>query len=189
MALTGFSTGRGRGGSHRSGSHGSSGGGCSSSSQNHDSSSSSSSGSSGSGSSGSSSGSSYDDDDSYGSGSTGSSSGGRTTTRRPTYRSSPTATSTGGSTSLRNGTARLISCADANTPYARVRVTNPNGKAARFSAHVDFLDASGITVTDDYADVRVPARGQATVKVKVGGEGLAAEVDHCATDREAILSN
>ncbi|MFI7010420.1 hypothetical protein [Streptomyces sp. NPDC050145] len=173
MALTGFSTGRGRGGSHKS-SGGSGGGGCSSSSQSHDSSSSS----------------RYDhddDDDSYGSGSSGSSSGGYT--RRPDYGSTPTATSTGGTSRLRDGQATLIRCADAKTPYALVRVSNPNGRTADFRARVEFDDAGGIEITRHFADVEVPARGTATVKVKVGGEGLAAGVHDCVLEPEAdVLS-
>ncbi|QNS08740.1 hypothetical protein [Streptomyces xanthii] len=174
MVLTGFTSGRGRGGSHKS--SGGSGGGCSSSSQNHDSSSSS----------------RYDDDDDdyYGggsSGSSGSSSGGYT--RRPDYGSTPTATSTGGTSRLRDGTATLIRCADAKTPYALVRVSNPNGRTADFRARVAFEDASGIQITSQFGDVEVPARGTATVKVKLGGEGLAAEVAHCELDPEAdVLS-
>ncbi|GHH77106.1 hypothetical protein GCM10018793_24340 [Streptomyces sulfonofaciens] len=184
LALTGFVPARSHGGhSHHSG-----GGGCSSSHQDHDGSSSGS-GYGSSSTSGSSSGSSYgssstsgsaygDDDDAYGSG--GSTSGGayrRYPTRHPTSSSSPT-----GDGRLKDAKVRLIGCATQKAPYATVELTNGNTKAARFWASVTFVDADGITVTDASDDLKVPAGGKATTRLKVGGEGLAELVDHCDVD-------
>jgi hypothetical protein len=184
LALTGFSTGRGRGGSHSS-SHGGSGGGCSSSSQDHDSSRSSSTSGGGSYSSGGS-GSSYgsDDDDDYGT------SGGGSYNRRPNYGSRPTSSSGSGSgKALQDGTAKLVACATPASPHATVEVSNPNGRKATFSVSVTFEDARGITVVDRYADVTVPARGKSTVEVEVGGSGLVDSVDHCEVDRQALVDD
>ncbi|MEU1002056.1 hypothetical protein [Streptomyces tibetensis] len=188
LALTGFSSGRGRGGSHG---HrgGGSGGGCSSSSQDHDSSRSSTS-SGGAYGSGGSSGGSYrsDDDDDY-SGSS-SSSGGSSYTRRPGYGSTPTSSSGSGSRkALKDGTARLVSCASPAAPYATVEVSNPNGRKADFSVSVTFEDDRGITVVSRYGDVTVPANGRATVDVRVGGSGLVDSVDHCEVDRQALVDD
>ncbi|MGI5426584.1 hypothetical protein [Streptomyces sp. CA-179760] len=181
LALTGFSTGRGRGGSHGHGGS-SGGGGCSSSSQNHDSSRSS---TSGGGSYGSSGGSYDSDDDSYGS-----SGGGSSYTRRPDYGSTPTSSSGSGSRkALRDGTAKLVSCATPARPYATVEVGNPNGREADFSVSVTFEDAQGITVVDRYGDVTVPANGKATVDVRVGAAGLVDSVDHCEVDRQALVDD
>ncbi|MET8222353.1 hypothetical protein [Streptomyces sp. NPDC005301] len=186
LALTGFSTGRGHGGSRHSGGGG---GGCSSSSQNHDSSSSTSGGgsySSGSTTSGSGGDDDYydsdDDDDAYGSGSTGSSSTGGYN-RRPTHRS----TSGSGSKGPKDGTARLVSCATERAPYATVEVTNPNSRKVTFRADVTFYDENDlpIPVTRGYGRVTVPANGKDTVRVEVGGSGLAASVDHCEVSRTA----
>ncbi|MFE9998250.1 hypothetical protein [Streptomyces avermitilis] len=192
LALTGFSRGRGHGGSH--GGH-SSGGGCSSSSQNHDSSSSSTSGggsySSGSTTSGAGSDDSYDDsdDDSYssGSGSSGSS-GGSTYNRRPTHRSHPTSSS-GGDEPLKDGTARVVSCATKKAPYATVEVKNPNARKGTFWITVSFMGKDGLEIVDHYVDVRVPAKGKATVDVEVGGAGLVDDVDHCEVDPVAESSS
>ncbi|MFJ7334755.1 hypothetical protein ACIQUU_16075 [Streptomyces sp. NPDC101116] len=186
LALTGFSSGRGRGGSHG---HSGGGGGCSSSSQDHDSSSSSSSG--GSYGSGGSSGGSYgsDDDDYYGS-SGGSSSGGGSYTRRPDHGSTPTSSSgSGGRKALEDGTARLVSCATPARPYATVEVSNPNGRTADFSVSVTFEDDRGLTVVSRYGEVTVPANGRATVDVRVGGSGLVDSVDHCEVDRQALVDD
>ncbi|MEU5392286.1 hypothetical protein [Streptomyces tibetensis] len=189
LALTGFSSGRGRGGSHG---HrgGGSGGGCSSSSQDHDSSRSSTSSGGAYGSGGSSGGSyrSDDDDDDY-SGSS-SSSGGSSYTRRPGYGSTPTSSSGSGSRkALKDGTARLVSCATPAAPYATVEVSNPNGRKADFSVSVTFEDDRGITVVSRYGDVTVPANGRATVDVRVGGSGLVDSVDHCEVDRQALVDD
>ncbi|MFE7896072.1 hypothetical protein ACFU3E_00745 [Streptomyces sp. NPDC057424] len=168
LALTGFSSGRGRGGGHG----GSGGGGCSSSSQDHDSSKSS-----------TSSGGSYgSDDDGH------ASSGGSSYTRRPNYGSTPTSSS-GGGRALKDGTAQLISCATPEAPYATVEVRNPNGRKAGFSVSVTFEDARGITVVDRYGEVTVPANGTATVDVRVGGSGLVDSVDHCEVDRRALVDD
>ncbi|MFJ7341369.1 hypothetical protein ACIQU3_13885 [Streptomyces sp. NPDC101110] len=190
LALTGFSSGRGRGGSHG---HSGGGGGCSSSSQDHDSSSSSSS-SGGSYGSGGSSGGSYgsDDDDYYGSSSSsgGSSSGGGSYTRRPDHGSTPTSSSgSGGRKALEDGTARLVSCATPARPYATVEVSNPNGRTADFSVSVTFEDDRGLTVVSRYGEVTVPANGRATVDVRVGGSGLVDSVDHCEVDRQALVDD
>ncbi|MFJ9816658.1 hypothetical protein ACIRU3_15550 [Streptomyces sp. NPDC101151] len=172
LALTGFS--RGHGHSRHSGS----GGGCSSSHQDHDSSSSS---TSGGGSYGG--GSSYDDSDDDGYGSSGGTGGYH---RRPTNR----ATSSSGSTGrpLADGTAKLISCASEQTPYATVEITNPNSRRADFQARVTFYDADGtLLLNNASAEVSVPANGRATTRVTLG-KRLLPSVDHCAADREAPLS-
>ncbi len=174
LALTGFSTGRGHG--HSRG-HSSGGGGCSSSSQDHDSSSNSS--TSGGGSSGSTYGA---DDDVYGT-----SSGGSGYTRRPHHRSTPSPSATGNTKSPQNGTVRLIKCADATRPYATVQVSNPNSKSMRFDVHVAFLDVNGGTVEALFHEVQVPAKGKVTAKVPVGGDDLAAEVDRCDVDPDALV--
>jgi hypothetical protein len=163
MALTGFSTGRHGSRSH----HGSGGGGCSNSSQDHDSSSSSTSGGS-SGFSGSTSDSTSD-----------SGSGSGTYNRRPNYRSTPSSSSTGSGQSLQDGTATLVSCATKKAPYATVEVKNPNARKGTFKVSVTFMDDQDIAITDDYADVTVPAKGKATVRVKVGITGVIDSVDHC----------
>ncbi|MFF4254257.1 hypothetical protein ACFY1L_23915 [Streptomyces sp. NPDC001663] len=179
LALTGFSKGR----HHSSSRHGSGGGGgCSSSSQDHDSSSSSTSG-------GGSYDSSYDDDDddSYGSsGSSGSSSGGSSYTRRPTYRSTPTSSSTGNSSTL-DGTAKLLSCATEKKPYATVEVSNPNGREVDYWVDVTFKDAQNNELVQKTADVEVPAKGRATVKVHLYSS-LIDQVDHCEVDPEVYGS-
>jgi hypothetical protein len=194
LALTGFSTGRGHGGSSRHGGGG--GGGCSSSSQDHDSSSSTSSGgsySSGSTTSGSGDDDYYDndnskddDDDAYGSGSTGGSSTGGYH-RRPTHRSS----SGSGSRAPEDGTARLVSCATERAPYATVEVSNPNARKVTFRVDVTFYDENDIRipVTRGYERVTVPANGKDTVRVEVGGSGLAASVDHCEVARTAMAQD
>jgi hypothetical protein len=184
LALTGFSSGRGRGGSH--GHRSSGGGGCSSSSQDHDSSRSSTSSGGSYGSSGTSGGSYGSDDDDYGSSS---SSGGSSYNRRPHYGSTPTSSS-GSGKALKDGTARLVDCATPAAPYATVEVRNPNGRKADFSVSVTFEDAQGITVVSRYGDVTVPANGTATVDVRVGGgAGLVDSVDHCEVDRQALVDD
>ncbi|MEU6819440.1 hypothetical protein ABZ921_02340 [Streptomyces atriruber] len=185
LALTGFTTGRGHGGSSRHGGGGG-GGGCSNSSQDHDSSSSSSSGSSGSGSSGSStSGSGYDDDDVYGS-----SSGGRdgdsggTRRRLPNDRSTASSSPEGRRTE--DGKAKLVRCATKAAPYATVKVTNDNAKAGRFWVSVTFVDAEGITIIEQSEKIKVPANGKATTRVEIGGGGLVDSLDHCEVDPQAL---
>ncbi|WP_394433156.1 hypothetical protein [Streptomyces sp. SGAir0957] len=185
LALTGFSTGRGHGGSH--GHSGGGGGGCSSSSQNHDSSSSSSSSGGSSGSSGS----TYDDDDySYGDDSSGSSSasGGSGYTRRPGYRSTPSSSASGGDDSLEEGTTRLVRCATARQPYATVEVTNPNSRTHTFEVFVIFRDAQDTQVDAGRAKVKVRGDGKATVKVPFddGQGGSISAVDHCDVDPKAF---
>lgn len=176
LALTGFSKGR----HHSSSRHGSGGGGgCSSSSQDHDSSSSSTSG-------GGSYDSSYDDDDDDSYGSSGSSSGGSSYTRRPTYRSTPTSSSTGSSSTL-DGTAKLLSCATEKKPYATVEVSNPNGREVDYWVDVTFKDAQDGELVQKSADVEVPAKGKATVKVHLYSS-LIDQVDHCEVDPEVYGS-
>ncbi|MFG2603974.1 hypothetical protein ACGFT2_10555 [Streptomyces sp. NPDC048514] len=196
LSLTGFSSGR-----HRS-HHGSGGGGCGSSHQDHDTSTSSTSG-----------GGSYDDpdDDYYGSsgttggtGTTGgvAATGGTGTTggtvatggsgttgesrygRRPTHRA--TSTPSGGSAEpLRDGTARLISCATQDRPYATVEITNPNGRDAEFQTRVTFYDDEGTEILDNSSyTVEVPAKGKATARVTAGGRILP-KVHRCEADRVA----
>ncbi|MEU6764047.1 hypothetical protein ABZ916_16170 [Streptomyces sp. NPDC046853] len=184
MALTGFTTGRGHGGSRHGGGGG--GGGCSSSSQDHDSSSSSSSGSSGSSGS-TTSGSGYDDDDdSYGSsGDTSSSSSGGSYTRRPTHDSTPSGSSDGGQ--LQDAKATLVTCATKTAPYATVRVTNGNEKKGRFWVSVTFVDDNGLTIIEESEKVTVPGKGKVTTRVEISGEGLADSVDHCEVDPQALV--
>jgi hypothetical protein len=127
-----------------------------------------------------------DDDDVYGT-SSGSSSGGSNYTRRPHYRSTPSASATGSRKTPENGTVRLIRCADAKTPYATVQVSNPNNKTVRFDVHVAFLDMNGGTVEALFHEIKVPAKGKVTARVPVGGDDMAAEVDHCDVDPEALV--
>ncbi|MFD4628560.1 hypothetical protein ACFVYR_01470 [Streptomyces sp. NPDC058284] len=192
LALTGFTTGRGHGGSSRHGSGGGGGGGCSSSSQDHDSSSSSSSGGyGGSGASGSttSGGSSHDDDDDYGD-SYGSGGRGRSTTGGGTYNRRPgshsTASSSPGGGSRHDAKATLVKCATKSAPYATVKVTNGNARSDRFYVSVTFVDADGITIIEQTEKVKVPGRDKATVRVEIGGGGLADSVDHCEVDPQAL---
>jgi hypothetical protein len=107
------------------------------------------------------------------------------TNRRSDYRSTPgpTATSGGGSSSLRDGTAKLVSCATATKQYATVEVSNPNSRKATFSVDVTFKDAEDNEVDFNYADVKVPANGRATVRVRV--LGTSTPVDHCEVDPRA----
>ena len=112
-------------------------------------------------------------------------SGGSSYTHRPNYRSTPTSTATSGSgsSSLLDGTARLVSCATATKQYATVEVSNPNSRKATFSVDVTFKDAQDNEVDFDYADVKVPANGKATVRVRV--LGTSTPVDHCEVDPRA----
>ncbi|MFB6674732.1 hypothetical protein ACFVDQ_12750 [Streptomyces sp. NPDC057684] len=173
LALTGFSTGRGHGGSGKSksrGSSSSSGGGCSSSKQNHGGSSSSTTG-----------GSSYDDDDdSYGSSSSGSSgytSGGSSYNRRPTR--TPSTSGSGRSADI---TAKVLKCAGKDSPYASVELRNRGSREGRYNLTLHFQDASDITVIDGSTSVTVPANGTKIAKVKPGGVGLLKSIDHCRLD-------
>ncbi|MER7869305.1 hypothetical protein ABTZ90_19980 [Streptomyces cellulosae] len=157
LTLTGFSTGRGHGGS--SGHHdGDSGGGCSSSSQNHD----------------SSSGGShrdYDDDDyddyddDYGS------SGG------------PGGSET--SMSPEAATVTLVECASEQTPYATVEVTNDDTVDGTFSVTVVFKDAAGEELTRGTEEVLVPAGETTTAEVPVDDETSLPQIDECELDSYA----
>ncbi|WP_081241312.1 hypothetical protein [Streptomyces viridosporus] len=163
LGLTGFSTGRGHGGSGDGGG----GGGCSSSSQNHDSSSGSSGGSH-----------RYDDDDDddaydYGNGSdydegsngSGGSSG-----------------SGNGSSSLQDATVELLSCASKKAPYATVEVTNPNAVAGVFTVTVVFENASGAKVVSRSQRVEVAGDDTATARVDVDDTGRAPRITDCALE-------
>ncbi|NEA85728.1 hypothetical protein G3I38_14740 [Streptomyces sp. SID7958] len=156
LTLTGFSTGRHRGGD------GGGGGGCSSSSQNHDSSPKSGGGYHR----------DYDDDDDdydYGSGSSGSDSTGAT------------ATST-----LTDATVELLSCASKSARHATVRVTNPNPSDGTFTVRVVFEDRAGVRIITGRQQVDVPADDTVTVRVPVGGDAKrAARVAHCEPEPEA----
>ncbi|MER5831906.1 hypothetical protein ABT116_13970 [Streptomyces sp. NPDC002130] len=182
LALTGFSSGRGRGGSNGH-SGGGGGGGCSSAGQDHDSSRSSTSSGGAYGSGGSSGSYGSDDDDDYGSGT-----GGGSYTRRPDHGSTPTSGS-GSGKALKDGIARLVSCATPAAPYATVEVSNPNGRTADFSVSVTFEDDLGITVVSRGGDVTVPANGKATVDVRVGGSGLVDSVDRCKVEGRAPVDD
>ncbi|WP_371673913.1 hypothetical protein OG985_43300 [Streptomyces sp. NBC_00289] len=179
LTMTGFSSGR-----HGHGRSSSGGGGCSSSSQNHGGSSTSSGSTSGSSSSDS-----YrsgDDDSAYGSSDSG---GGSGYTRRPSHRSTPTSSSTGSSTTLKAGTAKLISCATASTPYATVEITNPNKRKADFQAWVTFYDAEGtLLLRTQSVMVTVPAKAKANTHVKLGKRFLAS-VDLCQVDQQVEPAN
>ncbi|MFB7996636.1 hypothetical protein ACFC4G_27900 [Streptomyces sp. NPDC056002] len=172
LALTGFSTGRGHGSSKSRGhSSSSSGGGCSSSKQNQSGSSSSTTG-----------GSSYDDDDdsygSSGSGSSGYTSGGSSYNRRPTR--NPSTSGSGRSADI---TAKVLTCAGKDSPYASVELRNRGSRDGRYNLTLHFQDASDITVIDGTTSVTVPAKGTKIAKVKPGGDsGLLRSIDHCLLD-------
>ncbi|WP_019075504.1 hypothetical protein [Streptomyces hokutonensis] len=108
-----------------------------------------------------------------------------TNRRSSNYRSTPgsTASSGSGTSSLLDGTAKLVSCATATKRYATVEVSNPNDRKVTFSVNVTFLDAQDSEVDFDFADVKVPAKGRATVRVAVRDSSTS--VDHCRVDQEA----
>ncbi|MFF3503740.1 hypothetical protein [Streptomyces sp. NPDC003247] len=163
LALTGFSTGRGHGGSSHSDSDGG-GGGCSSSSQDHDDSSSSGGGTTSSGSSGYR---DYDkddeDDDTADTGGSGSSS---VTTSEP-------------------ATVELVSCATADQPYATVEVTNPNDVPYDFAVNVYFLDAYESMLDAAQPTVTVPAHGTKSVRVAFDADAAGEAPDRCETEPTA----
>ncbi|MGA5794120.1 hypothetical protein ACPC27_06390 [Streptomyces cellulosae] len=156
LALTGFSTGRGHGGSSGHHDGDSSGGGCSSSSQNHDSSSGSHR--------------DYDDDDDYddeyGSGSSGS--GGSEASPSPDA-----------------ATVTLVDCASEQTPYATVEVTNDDTVDGTFSVTVVFKDAAGEELTRGTEEVLVPAGETTTAEVPVDDETSLPQIDECELDSYA----
>lgn len=156
LALTGFSTGRGHGGSSGHHDGDSSGGGCSSSSQNHDSSSGSHR--------------DYDDDDDYddeyGSGSSGS--GGSEASPSPDA-----------------ATVTLVECASEQTPYATVEVTNDDTLDGTFSVTVVFKDAAGEELTRGTEEVLVPAGETTTAEVPVDDETSLPQIDECELDSYA----
>ncbi|MET8495666.1 hypothetical protein ABZW15_30135 [Streptomyces cellulosae] len=157
LTLTGFSTGRGHGGS--SGHHdGDSGGGCSSSSQNHD----------------SSSGGShrdYDDDDydDY----------------DDDYGSSGGSGGSEASMSPEAATVTLVECASEQTPYATVEVTNDDTVDGTFSVTVVFKDAAGEELTRGTEEVLVPAGETTTAEVPVDDETSLPQIDECELDSYA----
>ncbi|MGA5878992.1 hypothetical protein ACPC3D_24695 [Streptomyces cellulosae] len=155
LALTGFSTGRGHGGS--SGHHdGDSGGGCSSSSQNHD----------------SSSGGShrdYDDDDDY----------------DDDYGSSGGSGGSEASMSPDAATVTLVECASEQMPYATVEVTNDDTLDGTFSVTVVFKDAAGEELTRGTEEVLVPAGETTTAEVPVDDETSLPQIDECELDSYA----
>ncbi|MGV9877554.1 hypothetical protein ACWDUG_33680 [Streptomyces cellulosae] len=158
LTLTGFSTGRGHGGSsgHHDGDSG--GGGCSSSSQNHD----------------SSSGGShrdYDDDDydDY----------------DDDYGSSGGSGSSEASMSPDAATVTLVECASEQTPYATVEVTNDDTVDGTFSVTVVFKDAAGEELTRGTEEVLVPAGETTTAEVPVDDETSLPQIDECELDSYA----
>ncbi|MFF4659393.1 hypothetical protein [Streptomyces sp. NPDC001381] len=152
LALTGFSTGRSRG--HGSG-EGGGGGGCSSSGQDHD----------GSSSSGGSGGSRYHDDDYDDDTSV---SGGSSGSTQPAE--------------VQDATTVLLSCATKKTPYATVRVDNPNAVDATFSFEVEFLNDQADVVYRKPMTAYVSADGSTRVPVKVDDTSLFSRFDHCRVD-------
>ncbi|CAL9474251.1 hypothetical protein SUDANB21_02914 [Streptomyces sp. enrichment culture] len=158
LTLTGFSTGRGHGGSsgHHDGDSG--GGGCSSSSQNHD----------------SSSGGShrdYDDDDydDY----------------DDDYGSSGGSGGSEASMSPEAATVTLVECASEQTPYATVEVTNDDTVDGTFSVTVVFKDAAGEELTRGTEEVLVPAGETTTAEVPVDDETSLPQIDECELDSYA----
>ncbi|MDX3415457.1 hypothetical protein PV661_14505 [Streptomyces sp. MD20-1-1] len=160
LTLTGFSTGRGHGGS--SGHHdGDSGGGCSNSSQNHD----------------SSSGGShrdyddddYDDYDDY----------------DDDYGSSGGPGGSEASMSPDAATVTLVECASEQTPYATVEVTNDDTVDGTFSVTVVFKDAAGEELTRGTEEVLVPAGETTTAEVPVDDETSLPQIDECELDSYA----
>ncbi|MBT3154742.1 hypothetical protein HTV45_28380 [Streptomyces sp. CHD11] len=155
LTLTGFSAGRGHGGSSGDGG----GGGCSSSGQNHDSS----------GSGGGSHRDDDDDDDDYGADDSdyGSDSGG---------------TGDGGvsdATSELDARVDLVDCASPETPYATVDVTNQNATAGVFTVTVRFEDATGAEVVTRTRDVAVPGSGTVPVRVDVDADQDVSRIAAC----------
>ncbi|GAA0189496.1 hypothetical protein OG986_14135 [Streptomyces cellulosae] len=155
LTLTGFSTGRGHGGSsgHHDGDSG--GGGCSSSSQNHD----------------SSSGGShrdYDDDD-----------------YDDDYGSSGGSGGSEASMSPDAATVTLVECVSEQTPYATVEVTNDDTVDGTFSVTVVFKDAAGEELTRGTEEVLVPAGETTTAEVPVDDETSLPQIDECELDSYA----
>jgi len=166
LALTGFSSGHGKGNSSR---HSSDGGGCSSSSQDHDSSTSGGGGPHGSSSS----------SDSYDSVTSTGDSGGSS---QPT----PTAAhSSGTAQPLKDGTAVLVRCVSMEDPYATVEIRNPNGRDGLFTVKVNFKDKHGYTMIDTSDQVPVPAKDKTTFRVPVASSGRVDMIDHCEVDPRA----
>ncbi|MEX3107711.1 hypothetical protein ACSCBZ_44310 [Streptomyces niveiscabiei] len=158
FALTGFSSGRGHG-SHGGGGGG---GGCSSSRQDHDSSSSTSGGSSG--------GSHYRDYGDDSSSSSGGSSG--SSTHTPV-------------TVVQDARVSLVSCATRTAPYTTVKVTNPNKVVNTFEITVRFLDARGAVLAAPVTKEIVGGKKTEEIRIPVGDDGLAAQVDRCEVEPAA----
>ncbi|MFE8956100.1 hypothetical protein [Streptomyces althioticus] len=155
LALTGFSTGRGHGGTSGGDHDGGGGGGCSSSSQNHDSSSGSHR--------------DYDDDDDY----------------DDDYGSSSGSGGSEASTSPDAATVTLVDCASEETPYATVEVTNTDTVEGIFSVTVVFKDAAGEELTRGTEEVSVPAGETTAARVPVDDEASVPLVDDCELDSYA----
>ncbi|MGA5081175.1 hypothetical protein ACPC37_26870 [Streptomyces griseoincarnatus] len=151
LALTGFSTGRGHGGTSGGDHDGGGGGGCSSSSQNHD----------------SSSGGShrdyddddYDDYDDYGSSG---GSGGSEASMSPDA-----------------ATVTLVDCASEETPYATVEVTNTDTVDGTFSVTVVFRDAAGEELDSGTEKVFVAAGGTTPVRIPVNDAESVPLIEEC----------
>ena len=174
LALSGFSAGRGHGGTSSSGGGssdgGGGGGGCSSSSQDHDTSSSSSGGSS----SGLGKSYDYDDndddyDDSY----------------DDSYGDSSTGGTGSGADQLEPATVRLVKGATVKEPYATVEVTNPNPSDAAFWVDVSFKDRNGATIKDETWKIDVLADDKVTVDIEMARKSMASSLDHCVAEPEA----
>ncbi|MGA5284092.1 hypothetical protein ACPCSK_27315 [Streptomyces griseoincarnatus] len=149
LALTGFSTGRGHGGTSGGDHDGGGGGGCSSSSQNHD----------------SSSGGShrdYDDDD-----------------YDDDYGSSGGSGGSEASMSPDAATVTLVDCASEETPYATVEVTNTDTVDGTFSVTVVFRDAAGEELDSGTEEVSVPAGGTTPVRISVNDAESVPLIEEC----------
>ncbi|MCL8016282.1 hypothetical protein [Streptomyces sp. AS02] len=109
--------------------------------------------------------------------------------------SSSSSTSGGGSGSgsssssnLQDGSARLVTCATVEKPYATIEVTNPNGVRRSFEVHVVFEDVKDRALSDNTQEFSVPARQTKTVQVPMyNAEKNAAKVATCVLDPEAVL--
>lgn len=92
-----------------------------------------------------------------------------------------------GSSALRDGTARLVTCATEEKPYATIEVTNPNGISGTFEVHIDFTDAEDRSLSDNTEEVVVPANETRTIQVTMYNAGTrAAKVATCNLDPDAV---
>ena len=67
------------------------------------------------------------------------------------------------------------------TPYTTVEVTNPNDRKGTFNVRVAFRDGHDAQLDYQYAQLEVPANGEATVRVKAE-ETVIEMSDHCDAD-------